>query len=1135
MTFDAEAKNQLSKNLSRKAGGGLHLNAESAQLIDTPILAIGLGGTGLDALIRLKHLINERLNITSEDKKPNNIEYLAIDTDKRMKNHSFKGTKFSEAYSESCIIEEPNLTEVYRSLKTGTYPHISEWISDNINTSQITNGAGAVRQLGRFLLFKEIRRVRDEIEMKIKKIVAGRQITHKQSVYVFITTGISGGTGSGTFIDIPYIVRSVLSGLGYQAQILGFLFLPDVNLLGLPQNEYATKNNVQSNGFAALKELDYLMNLGTGRNGDSFTQDYGSFSVSYDRSPYDICHLVSSVNKNGNTRFSKEDCMIVAAETIFNFIVGERDAAEFTIAQYLSNISRLSDSFVATLKVRHPINYRYNVIGSSTGILPMDDVLNYLTHLLFKDVKLLYDKTPSEKEISDLILQLNMSYESLEIAIENNVQIKDISLFNYDVIKSDSLLVERTLQECVQVTLSDIMDNNVKALLSDFKERAKHRVNEIFKDLERGPAYVSRLISSVDDYCLLKYIRELVEGELLLQRVSEAEIRRLRTVYNNQLKKITETQPLLGFNKEGIAREFKASCLEYYTAILKNNKLDKISACYTKMYEILNQENNKVFAVFTEIISNLMNIFAEYAEVPTKTTIDNGEHHSVFTWDIINKADLATEIQLMILNDSQFKINIREIVSRFVRDLIDNSTAWLDDIPNTLPARLNEFIISNFNAITRESIDFYIARLSGDPNKEGDLISTTATRLQSGSSVMFPLNVYGDGLTTPHYNYISVPFNSDKFKSHLAGKGLIKQSVITNRISMLNVNLAYPLMAYRELETYESTYEEFFRGNTAYGLHLYQTESKNWNNLPSPIYQKIRSVGTKNLRQDQYDNQTRNIFDKAEEYGYLVLQQDQSADNTKEHLSNGINKNYFAFYTNEKLDIKQVLAKAGLPDVNDLTLRSDIQKALTLLRKLLNDASRKTESTKLYDVFIQRDTGLVNREYSQGILMNMPTLREILRRMVAEHEQLLTAIKRLEEKNGDFASLAQFASCLYTAQIKRDKRNYKYVNKNELAVSLFTIPIDYSDDYYEYAVFNAFLSMNEADKKHLVAQANKALDGDNQDEILAQMQTLLKRFTEKRQKLTDEYEGLEDGIKKAEFYSEIRNELQKAIDLYNEE
>lgn len=1114
---------KIAQHIKENLNSGLHLKSENAKLIDTPILVVGLGGTGADALIRIKNLVNERLNSSSINDKPDNIEYLAIDTDSKTKAVQYNGTKFSEANSETCIMEDAKLAATYKNLDSNQMPQVSEWISKGIDVSQVKDGSGGFRQVGRFLFFKEFKMVKEALEKKIINITKGK--SNNKKVYVFIVTGVSGGTGSGTFIDVPYVINKLLSEKGYESQILGFIFLPDINIQVLPLNAHATKRNIQRNGFAALKELDYLMNFGKlSGNGEKFEQDYGNgFKVFSEQPPYDICHLVSSINSDGVNNYTKESCMAVTSETIINFIADERNISneQFAIAQYISNISQETNSFISSLKsTKLPINYKYNVIGSTSGVLPMDDVLNYLTHLLFKEMKHMYDNAPTPEEVLKMVEQLRINEQSIESIVANSIRLRDIDIYNYDSIKSDNSLVEKVLNDSIQNTLLEIMDKNIISFMKDFRIISNNRINDIFTDFEKGPFFASRLLNS-ENKCILKYIKEIINKKIPLSKTNQVEIGRLKDNVLFYKTKLINSKPLLGFNKEGLAKNYKKACIEYYTEVLRNYVFDKMTYCYDEIYSCLNQKNNEVFTVFTEMLNILKNIFSEYAGIENDTSKETEGEKTIFSWDIIDPTVLVTEVKFMINNDEDYKISFKEVTENFVKDLIENYPEWINESNPNVASKLNDFIVNKFSTIARESIGFYIKRITKDNlEKESNYINKVMQKLTEASNVMFPLSILGENLNNiPVYNYLSIPYDTDVFNDKLIGHGNVKKSVITNRISMLKVNLAYPLVAYRELEGYEMVYKEF-TGKTGVGMHLYESKDKNWALLPSPIYDKAWSNGYTNETQKTENDLLRINFDKALKYGYIYLED---------------NKDYICSYSKNGYDIKSILGRCGINDLSYTISKHDCQKAISALRKFMSEISTFSEKKKLYDYKLD-DNSNIDTEYAKGIFINMPALNKSISEMVNNHEAILDTINTLEEKFQSFSIYTEFAACLYTKLIKKERAKYKYENSKQILVTLYQIDLSIADNYYEYYLFNCFKEMKKEERNFLYEKSQKLINECDDTEIkifIEYMNECYEEFNSNFSKLSKEHETLEDGTNKVSFYAEIRDEIRKAIDLYS--
>lgn len=69
------------QQLDVSLGGGIVSDKIRVDTIDNPILIIGLGGTGIDALLRLKYQINRRFKLPEDPlskkkrDKPDNVEF----------------------------------------------------------------------------------------------------------------------------------------------------------------------------------------------------------------------------------------------------------------------------------------------------------------------------------------------------------------------------------------------------------------------------------------------------------------------------------------------------------------------------------------------------------------------------------------------------------------------------------------------------------------------------------------------------------------------------------------------------------------------------------------------------------------------------------------------------------------------------------------------------------------------------------------------------------------------------------------------------------------------------------------------------------------------------------------------------
>ena len=446
------------QDLEVSRGGGIISDKIRIETIPNPMLIIGLGGTGIDAMLRLKYQINKRF-ILEEDTisntrkdKPKKVEFLGFETNQGEKNKRYPGHGGVglDPQSELVMLSNAEIRSILKDRKI-LDDCIKEWLSPELSSESGTDGAGGVRQVGRLLLFTKINEIVDCIEKKIRLL----QEDKEETLHVFILSGLSGGTGSGTFIDIAYIVRGIMNNIygskgDDKVNIMGYLFTPDVNLSRSADNQ-SSQSYIIKNGFAALKELDYLM--GIGDRHERFTQKYRNrLTVDSPMPPFNLCHLISATNIDGRPMSNAYDyCMNVTAENIVNFMSSEvrESGGVFAIQDYISNLKQNTDNMAKP----YMSNYKYVIIGASSAVLPLEEITTYLAYKLFEKMQYIFHNIPEENEVDKFIKRLNLDEDGVIERFEEQVQnrkpitgYKDREKYNYsNVIKKQSVNIDEEM------------------------------------------------------------------------------------------------------------------------------------------------------------------------------------------------------------------------------------------------------------------------------------------------------------------------------------------------------------------------------------------------------------------------------------------------------------------------------------------------------------------------------------------------------------------------------------------------------------------------------------------------------------------------------------------------------------------
>ena len=149
----------------------------------------------------------------AEQEKPSRVRYLAFDTDSTQtpnkKSSDVTGnTGFDKNEDELVILDDSGLKALLdpraREHQKISHPEIFEWIDTEITIPSGGNGAGGVRQAGRAMFFLNIDKIIKSVDEALDKLAKGNNLN---AINIFLLCGISGGTGSGTFLDLAFVLR----------------------------------------------------------------------------------------------------------------------------------------------------------------------------------------------------------------------------------------------------------------------------------------------------------------------------------------------------------------------------------------------------------------------------------------------------------------------------------------------------------------------------------------------------------------------------------------------------------------------------------------------------------------------------------------------------------------------------------------------------------------------------------------------------------------------------------------------------------------------------------------------------------------------------------------------------------------
>jgi len=1111
MKLSAEVKAEL-QSLDCEYGGGISTTSTRTDVIDKPILMLGLGGTGAEALIRVKRAINKQFNLRGsanglKPDKPPQIEYMAIDSDANMLNLSYAGTSFSS--NEFLCLDTANLTSIYKNRDTVFKDSTQSWIADNLRLQQVKHGAGGIRQAGRLLLTINCNCLISMLTEKINRLTANRNAN--DLLYVFITTGCAGGTGSGIFIDIPYIIRKIAETKGFETENIGMIFMPDVTLADTTIDGSAALN-IKSNGFAALKELDYLMNIE--RNGETFEQTYADIEIKTNQPPYDLCHLISAKDEQGKLIPSAKDyCMNVAAETIINFIASEEviDGQSYTINSYLSNIENNRSAFIMTHLQKQPVNYIYNIVGASSAILPVEYLLNYMTWKMFSELDKVKENKPTVEDSQLMLESFKLDLPTLERTLsQDRPQVRNFKQYDLSVLQERPDIIE----DAVKKELSKLEDHYNRVadnILENFSQAMSDKTNTIFQhfsDLETGPFFTQQSLSDLNESSLASVIDNLRKRDIQQRREHRDNIAAVdlnRKVATEKLRK----KSVFPIGKKSQASNIVETNENYFRMVGRNIMYDAIDRIYSTVAEKLSIMYNQDIDTYCELLIALRDLFEKFRNIES---VENSADAN-FTWDLEDVGTFCEAFE----KDPAANIDYKMSLKRLLHDMLQ-SPGWMPGPTNTIVENLNMFVANQFQTVTNKSLDYYCSMLAD--NKEtsfGEYVYDKLTTLQNSAKVMFPINHIPSGLhiSFPPYAYLSVPSNAPKLRNtirNMEGKvPNIKYSKMNNRLYMLNLKIAVALYCYKELNDYETVYENSL--SKIAGIHLYESSTRNWKNLPSPLYDKLWTKDHENNRERIKNNKLRDVFDQA-----IKLRIIRHDEHTRRLVG----------YFGNPVDLYKIFAPIEA-DIVDKTISATQARAIiTELNNFLAEPAREEYSVPLYDTEYITDTDTPDLEYAKGVFIYMPAFNEYITKEIQMRQYISQLKERLTKIDMSEIKYNHFAQLLYMGVISKNRKNYQYSIDGKINLLYTTQTI--SEQYVEFDLFQAYLNMDETVAAHLQKRAQEDENRCTDAQFAALIKTidnLIVVYNEKLETLEETYTQERDGAVKKIFYQTMLNVLMR--------
>ena len=894
--------NLYSKLLLTTGGGIISEQQQAEQERNTASVIIGLGGTGISAIRTLKTQVYERL-------KPDNpaaliptyqhIAFVGVDTDKRSSGIIDRNSKVKSEDMTVMPLDETEFFDIGNKDigKVICNPNILNrrkelaWVNKRIPAPDLTDaGAGGIRQVGRSMLVDKAQGFKGKVEAAL---TAAMTALNGPNVYIHIFSGLSGGTGSGCFLDACYIIRKLLSDRNLNATIFGYFYLPDVNLSRVPLTKPNIRDYIPVNGYAAMSELDYCMQIPG--NGGSFKQYYQNIGdVEWNCAPVDMCHLICATNERGDVIPNAYDyAMNVSAEYVMDFLTRADDEDSFGLSSQLSDFRQMVIQGNARKRVASSLEYC--VIGASCSYVPMREINTYLAAEVFeKFSERLKSNMPSEFDCRKLAA--DALTRNREMTTEDQMfnalwrEMKKGASDDFGSFPGDWKMVKNTGNSAIVTHYTNQMaakrgtvETNCKSLkegnTDSLVNRFRTSLESALKDIDRGPSFAYRMLAASTSHNVFNIIDGIIEINSNRWKQEAAQ---------EELRVTTYDMALAEFNRKPSRRRFD----EYEHSLKIRMQHDLAMSNYQQMDDLLRTVKKQLEALaenyylkLDRVMSTLIRTFNE-----NRKALASEEQtlrvKSNFAKPMMTVSDLSKTLDEQIR-----RLNIPNVLNAFVSAMVSNEDTWIQENERTISKFVINFFVNNlFSNFAGRTITEFLEDKYGLDSSAGNVYEQLTNHVyddyidpltQQAKPLFYFNNTIWDSDQINSLAYVSVPTTATAIvsaaerKQNADATWRVKKSALTDRIFVMYSACVLPFSSYNNASNYESKYEA---NSNKIGVHYYEGTGMEGNNFND--WRKLPSLTPYSYMNPISEIET--LYKLATHYGVLNDQMDICAPSDEE-------------------------------------------------------------------------------------------------------------------------------------------------------------------------------------------------------------------------------------------------------------
>jgi hypothetical protein len=221
-----------------------------------PTLFVGMGGTGSRIVNRIARRASRLPNWDAQLK--DLTGFFVLDTNQ----HDQKQLSAELPPTSRHLIGAIDKRAIVQAFRRAHDPKALQWLDDRYMPREgITPGAGQIRVESRLGFHVSSQEIRQKLDTMIRRLLAPNNTWRSaktQKIYVYLYCTLAGGTGSGSFLPMAYLIQDLVKAFGWEARVIGSLLLSTTMTQAVKP---ALHNDIHANCYAALKELEHLTHL----------------------------------------------------------------------------------------------------------------------------------------------------------------------------------------------------------------------------------------------------------------------------------------------------------------------------------------------------------------------------------------------------------------------------------------------------------------------------------------------------------------------------------------------------------------------------------------------------------------------------------------------------------------------------------------------------------------------------------------------------------------------------------------------------------------------------------------------------------------------------------------------------------